>query len=204
MAKRLSYTQLTMVRFHVRPHMNHRAIIIHGWGASPTDHWFPWLAHELESRGFFITVPAMPDTEHPNMDVWIAAIAAAAGVPDEGLFLIGHSIGTVAILRYLESLTPEAHIGGTLLVAGFLDNIDPELDSFFRSPFDYARIKQACSNIIAIESDNDPAVPQGSGALLRDRLSAHLVTLHDAGHMNAEDGYITLPEVLDGALSFIE
>ena len=181
--------------------MKKRVVIIHGWGATPADHWFPWLAHELESCGLSVTVPAMPDTDHPNMNAWIAAIAAAAGAPDSGLILIGHSIGTVAILRYIESLSESARIGGALLVAGFLDNIDPELDSFFHSPFDYGHIRRACPAIAAIESDDDPAVPQGSGELLRDRLGARLVTLHAAGHMNAEDGFTMLPEALDAVLS---
>lgn len=183
--------------------MQKRAIIIHGWGASPTDHWFPWLAHELEARGFSFTVPPMPDTDHPDMSAWVTAISNTAGTPDAGLILIGHSIGTVAILRYLESLPGNAQIGGALLVAGFLDNIDPELNSFFRSPFDYPRIMRACPHITAIESDDDPAVPKGSGALLRDRLGARLTTLHGAGHMNASDGFVTFPSALAAALSLI-
>ena len=181
--------------------MNHRAIIVHGWGASPADHWFPWLKDQLEARGFSVAIPAMPDTEHPDMHAWTVAIAAAVGTPDPGLILIGHSIGTVAILRYIESLSAETRIGGILLVAGFLENSDAELGSFFRSPFDYGHIRRACPAIAAIESDDDPAVPQGNGELLRDRLSARLVTLHAAGHMNAEDGFTTLPEALDAVLS---
>lgn len=181
--------------------MQKRAIIIHGWGASPTDHWFPWLAHELEMRGFSVAVPAMPNTNHPEMHAWGAAIATVAETPDSGLVLIGHSIGTIAALRYVESLPLEARICGAVLVAGFLENIDPELNSFFRSPFDHERIRRTCLNITAIESDNDPAVPSDSGALLRDRLGAHLITLHNAGHMNTSDGFTSFPAVLHATLS---
>lgn len=145
----------------------------------------------------------MPDTLHPDMGAWITAITDTVGTPDSELILIGHSIGTVAILRYIESLPADSRIAGALLVTGFLNNIDAELDSFFRSPFDYGRIQTICPNIIAIESDTDPAVPPGSGAQIRDHLGARLITLHDAGYMNASDGFSAFPAALTAILSLI-
>ncbi len=181
--------------------MQKRAVIIHGWGASPSDHWFPWLSHELEAQGFAVSVPAMPDTDHPDKDAWVSTIRDTVGTADEGLILVGHSIGTVAILRYLESLPSPTRVAGAVLVAGFLEADDAELATFFSSPFDCERIKSTCGAIIAIEGDDDPHVLPGSGALIRDTLGAKLITLHEAGHMNAEDGFTTLPSALEAIRS---
>ncbi len=183
--------------------MNRRVVIIHGWGATPHDHWFPWLSRELEAQGYAASVPAMPDTEKPDRDAWVSAIADTVGTPDEDTILVGHSIGTVAILRYLESLPMGTRIAGAVLVAGFLEADDSELETFFRSPFDYDRIKNACSAVVAIESDDDPHVPPGSGALIEEKLGAQLVTLHHAGHMNTEDGFTALPPALGAIRSIL-
>ena len=42
--------------------MQKRVVIIHGWGGYPDEGWRPWLKHELETKGFLVLVPAMPDT----------------------------------------------------------------------------------------------------------------------------------------------
>jgi predicted alpha/beta hydrolase family esterase len=37
-----------------------RAIIFHGYGATPEDHWFGWLAERLEADGISTVIPAPP------------------------------------------------------------------------------------------------------------------------------------------------
>ena len=180
-----------------------RAFIVHGWGAGPQDHWFPWLTGELERRGWQAHALAMPDSAYPALAAWVRYLADAVMHPDSGTVLVGHSIGAMAILRYLESLPDTTRIAGTVLVAGFLENTDVELASFFHSPLDCGRVMRAAGNIIAIESDDDAYIPTQSGALIRERLGAELITLHGAGHMNAEDGYATLPAALDAVLRIL-
>ena len=43
-----------------------RVFIIHGWTGKPEGDWFPWLKQELETKGFQVQIPEMPDTEKPK------------------------------------------------------------------------------------------------------------------------------------------
>lgn len=48
-----------------------QAYIIHGWGGTTTESWFPWLKKELKSRGFKVEVPAMPNPNTPKIRDWV-------------------------------------------------------------------------------------------------------------------------------------
>jgi len=98
-----------------------RAFIIHGWGGSPEEGWLLWLKNELEKREFEVYVPGMPDSKHPKMDAWLERLKKDVGTPDENCYFVGHSLGCISILRYLEGLSQDQQIGGAVLVAGFSD-----------------------------------------------------------------------------------
>ncbi|MBI2582787.1 alpha/beta hydrolase, partial [Candidatus Azambacteria bacterium] len=66
-----------------------RVFIIHGWEGYPEEGWFPWLKRELESRGFEVRVPAMPDTAKPKIEAWISYLAELVGKPDENTYFVG-------------------------------------------------------------------------------------------------------------------
>lgn len=38
-----------------------KVYIIHGWEGYPEENWLPWLKLELESGGFEVNVPQMPE-----------------------------------------------------------------------------------------------------------------------------------------------
>ena len=185
-----------------------RAVIVHCWEGYPEYCWYPWAKRELEKRGFEVQVPAMPDTDRPQMEKWISHLAQAIGEPDEELWLIGHSIGAVTVMRYLETLPANPQpgasgpggkkIAGAVLVAGFTDDLGyTELANFFPQPLDYARIRGAVAGRIAlIQSDNDPFVPRRHGDILADELGARLIVKHAAGHFSGEDHCTELPEVV--------
>ena len=98
-----------------------RAFLIHGWGGTSEEGWLLWLKNELEKRDFEVYAPAMPDTKHPKMDVWLDTLKKHVGTPDESCYFIGHSLGCITILRFLEGLSQGQQIGGVVLVAGFSD-----------------------------------------------------------------------------------
>lgn len=181
--------------------MAKRVYIIHGWEGRPDINWFGWLKGELEQKDFIVEAPFMPDTNHPTAEKWIAHLNEIIKNPDADTFFVGHSLGVVAILRYLETLSIDQHIGGAVLVAGFPEPIGkPELLSFFSAPLDYARIKNTTKHFIAIHSDNDPYVPLKNGEVLRDSLGAQLIIVPHAGHLNQENGFTELPIVLESVL----
>src|SRR5689334_27006 len=99
-----------------------RAIIVHCWGGHPDYAWYPWLKVQLEQQGYQVSVPAMSDTDTPKLAAWLPQLQAAIGTPDDQLVLIGHSLGTVTIMRYLETLPQSQRVGKVILVAGFANN----------------------------------------------------------------------------------
>lgn len=47
--------------------MPRRIFIIHGWGGTPKEGWFPWLKREFESKGFEVFIPQLPDSDNPRI-----------------------------------------------------------------------------------------------------------------------------------------
>ena len=80
-----------------------RAFIIHGYGATPEDHWFSWLAQQLQAAGVATAIPALPDPEQPDFDRWQAALTTHLGTPDAQTFYVAHSLGRHTSAEYSSS-----------------------------------------------------------------------------------------------------
>jgi hypothetical protein len=174
--------------------MPKRVFVIHGWEGRPDDGWKPWLKKELESNGFSVSVPAMPDTKHPKMGAWVGHLAKTVGVPDKDCYFVGHSLGCITILRYLETLGTGQKVGGVVLVAGFSSNLGyGELESFFTKPVEW-------KNFVAIHSDNDPYVSLHYADFFKENLKATVSVEHGMKHFSGGDGITQLPVVLDRLL----
>jgi uncharacterized protein len=182
--------------------MNKKVYIIHGWGGSPGANWFPWFSHELIKRDINVEVPLMPETENPKLNKWIEKLDQLIENLDEGIYLVGHSLGCITILKYLEKTNKK--IGGALLVAGFSRSLGiPEIENFLEKQIDYKKIKELNNKITVINSDNDPFVPLEEGRILKDKLGAELIIMERAYHINEGNGFFELPIGLDILLKMI-
>lgn len=182
-----------------------RAFIIHRWSGGPHDDWRPWLKEELESQGYQVTVPEMPDTDVPVIKKWVEHIKAVVGIPDEQTLFIGHSIGCQAILRYLETI--DRPVLGAIFVAGWfkLENLeDREVKKIARpwveTPLDFEKIRKVLPWSALLISDNDPYGAIEENKAQFSQLGSRVVILHGAGHITEEDGFTQLPQVF-GLLS---
>lgn len=183
-----------------------RAVIVHCWGGQPEYCWYPYVKKELESRGFQVEVPTFPETEAPKESLWVPKLAEVVGQPSEDLYLIGHSVGCITILRYLETLRPGEKIGGAVMVAGFTDDLGfKELTNFFTEPINFGEIKKHCPKFIGIYSDNDPYVPLKSADVYKEELGAEITIKHNMGHFSGpienEESCIELPDVVSAVSS---
>ncbi len=180
-----------------------RAIILHCWGGNSTYAWYPKAKADLESLGYKVEVPNFPDSDSPNLLTWLPFLTNIIGTPDEELVLIGHSVGTVLIMRYLETLIDNQKINKAILVAGYTDPLGfKELENFFETKLEFERIKGKTKNgFVLIQSDNDPFVSEQYGIRLRDELNAKLIVKHNALHMSGstdgENACLVLPEVIE-------
>lgn len=185
--------------------MKKMAFLIHGWGGYPEESWLPWLKNKLEKKGFEVFVPVMPDTNHPKMDAWLEHLEKLVGTPDEECYFVGHSLGCITILRYLETLEGGKKVGGAVLVAGFSDHLNiRDLGTFFETPIVWEKIKLRCGNFVAIHSDNDPYVPLKHADVFKEKLGAEIIVEHGMKHFSGDDGVNELPVALESVLKISE
>lgn len=179
-----------------------RAIIVHGWGGSPSGHWLPWMQSTLQEAGWRAEVPAMPSPEHPQRDEWVRHISLAVGHPDRDTFLVGHSLGCIAILRYLETLAEGERIGGAVLVSGFFEPLGEgyeDIDHFVRDPVDWEAVRNHCLSFRVIHGKDDDIVPLP----FAERLAMNVrVPLHviPGKHLGKKEGILELPPILNAVL----
>ncbi|MFJ3952350.1 RBBP9/YdeN family alpha/beta hydrolase [Streptomyces libani] len=180
-----------------------RASIIHGYGASPEDHWFGWLAEQLNADGIPTTIPALPNPQEPDPAQWTEAVRAGLGAPDEGSIIVAHSLGCLTVLRYLRSLPDPWHLGTLVLVSGFVDQLPalPDLNSYIGDGCDVDGLSNHIGRLTIIRSDADPYVPAGHTDRLADLLGASAEVVPGAGHFLASDGVTSLREVLEAIAS---
>lgn len=176
-----------------------KVVILHGTKGSPEGNWYSWLADQLQERGFENTAPKLPTPEHQSLSSWLAAFQAQCGPISPDTILIGHSCGAVLILRLLEKSRVAAAC--TVLVAPPAGAIGiPEYDalnaSFLQQPFDWTRIVSNAGRLAYFMGDDDPYVPQVQLRAIADELNVDPMVIEAGGHLNAESGYRTFPQLL--------
>jgi predicted alpha/beta hydrolase family esterase len=180
-----------------------RVIIIHRWSGGPDSDWRPWIKKELIKLGFEVIIPLMPDHDNPVIEKWIGEIADVVKIPDSQTYFIGHSIGSQAILRYLE--IQEHKSAGAVFVSGWVDLENLEnaesreiAEPWIKIPINCAKVKENLSKSTLIISDNDPydCFPENKDFFER-KLGSKIVVLHEAGHITEDDGFLELPILLE-------
>lgn len=174
-----------------------KVFIIHGFEGTPNGCWRPWLMAELEKQDVYACSLAMPTPNEPICNEWVQEIARHVELnKNEQIYLVGHSLGVPAILRYLES-TEAKNIHGVVLVSGPSENNGYEkLDSFFDKTFNFENAKMKCKNFAIIHGDNDTLVPLSNAQLLAKELNGELILVKNGGHLNGSSGWTALPECL--------
>jgi len=179
-------------------------ILMHGKNADPSQKWYPWLAKEVKNLGLDFVAPALPHTEDPRADEWIAELEKLN--PDENTILIGHSRGGVAILRYLEKLPKEKKVHKVILVAtnaGYSEKINKTENNktfFSKEGYNFEKIKSHCDNFVVFHSVNDHIVPFQAGEENAKGLNAKFYKFENARHFGTKaDGSMTnsFPELLE-------
>jgi len=178
-------------------------VIVHGYSATPADHWFGSLTEALERAGVAVRVPALPDAGEPHLEKWITAVGQAIGAPDERTGIVTHSLGGVTALHALDRVPGQWRLAAFVAVAGFVSALPtlPQLDSFTAVRPDVERTAARTAHRSVLLSDNDGYVPAAHTAALGQALRAEAITVPGAGHFLAEEGITTLPEVAERLLA---
>src|SRR3989344_6770795 len=179
-----------------------QAYIIHGWGGTTTESWFPWIKKELENKGYKVEIPAMPNPDTPKIKDWVGKLNKIVKVNNE-TYLIGHSIGCQTILRFLETLKEKQKIKAAILVAPWLtlQNLEEGEDEIAKewveTSLNFKKIKSHAEKFVLIYSSTDPYPGFEDLSILRKNLNASpVINIGDKGHINGEAGIFKLPELL--------
>lgn len=140
----------------------------------------------------------MPAPENPICKEWIDEISRHIERNGEDeIYLVGHSLGTPAVLRYLESSHAKSIYGAVLVSGPSEKNNNRKIDSFLDKNFDFEKIKAKCKTFSIIHGDNDPNVPLDNAKFLYQKLNGELIVVENGVHLNGSAGWFKLPQCLE-------
>ncbi len=184
-------------------------VVVHRWDGVPSSDWYPWLRAELKKQGARAAIPAMPNTEEPDIDRWVSTLQSELPKPTTDTYFVGHSIGCQTIMRYLEKLPGRATVGGLVFVAGWfvLSNLEDEdveavARPWMETPIDAKTVREKTANITVFISSNDPyGMQRDNKKRFEKELGATVVMEKNKGHFTADDGVTQVPEVLEAVMN---
>lgn len=171
-----------------------KVYIVHGYTASPDNHWFPWLEQELSALGIRCQRLAMPDSQHPTPENWQAHLEKSVKVDDQTI-IVGHSLGCITWLNFVTKTGQKPR--AAVFVSGFYQPLDtlPELTPFAEAYADSPFAVELNATVIA--ALNDQIVPHQYSDALAQHLKADYIRLDQGGHFLDREGWTTFPLVLD-------
>ncbi|MDD5639366.1 MAG: alpha/beta fold hydrolase [Candidatus Pacebacteria bacterium] len=185
-----------------------KVLIIHGLNGNPNGGWRPWIMSELQKMDIFSFSLAMPNPDNPILIEWLKEIDRyIKRYENDEIFLIGHSLGGLAILRYLEKYS-QNNIKGIVLVAtpcNFYEKDNKKnIFSFFKNKINWEILKTRKLKATIIQGDDDPTVPISDGKEIAKKLAAKLIIIPNGKHLNGSAGFVKLPECLEAILNFFK
>lgn len=164
------------------------AILLHGTGGNNENYfWFADTKEYLESKGYEVWWPLLPNTRKPELAETRGFIEQNMPETGKETIIIGHSSACPVILNVMQ----RAKIGvkQVVLVGGFYKAFDDDDSSSLMLPesFDWDDIKNKVVETIFINSDNDPwgcNDQQAREAAIK--LEATLVVATGQGHMGSD------------------
>lgn len=199
-------------------------VIFHGAFGSPDANWFPQLKENLEHFGQEVIVPKFPiedwseltktgpdsKVNKQTLENWLAEFSKEieAFKPTDKLCFVGHSLGPLFILHLINKFNLQ--LDSAIFVSPFLDKlngpwqIDKVNESFYKTDFDFLKLKKLIPVSYVLYSDNDPYVKTQHSLLFAKALESSVIFVKRAGHMNSEVNLNEFPLVLDLCLSRID
>ncbi len=147
-----------------------------------------WRDHLPDDLGesYKMFAPSMPNSKNARYGEW--EIWFEKCIPlfaEEGVHLIGHSLGGAFLLKYLSQNHPSFKIRSVHLIAAVVDNQD--LEACLRTfKVDLDEMRTSCLQDLKVHiyhSVDDTIVPYSHGERIHETLSAsQLYTFDDQGH----------------------
>ena len=169
-----------------------KVILIHGYTSSPKRRKNQIIAEELAKLGVECSIPALPGEERPHSQEWLKIIDKEVKKSDEPVVLVGHSLGTRAVLLYLDKFNKK--VDAVILMAPFNNNFkenrkrrDGKYADFFDYSLDIEKIKKLANKFIVVHSTDDESIDYQQGVDISKELGAELITYKDVGHLSGDE-----------------
>jgi leucyl-tRNA synthetase len=195
----------------VAPSNGKTALILHGTGSHNQEHWIPWLKASLESFGYEVIAPNLPNSEFPDLEAWQEALAPYVKKMTKESIIIAHSLGGPTAEHFIAR--NKLKIAQLLLVAPTFPDMpwSSYPKEYFQSngqnihdvtnvPVDRSIITKSVGRITVFGSDDDPYVPFD---LLKKHVNSNLpgatfIGFKNLGHFSARtSGLTALPAALN-------
>lgn len=199
-------------------------VLFHGAFGSPEGNWFPELKDKLESLGQEVLAPEFPvDSwesitkagpkaipKKQSLGSWYAAFDSNYRTFRKGekLCFIGHSLGPLFILHIVERYNIK--LDSAIFVSPFLTTlhkswqIDNVNKSFYKTDFDFTKLKRLIPVSYVLYSNDDPYVAQHYSQEFGKALESSMILVKRAGHMNSEVNLNEFPLVMDLCITRLE
>ncbi len=166
---------------------NYKIVFVHGYTASHLADWYPEITPLLLNEGWRFAIPDLPGDKYPHAQMWLEALEKVIQQNDKPLILVGHSLGTRAILLYLEKYKPK--VEKVFLIAAF-DNVLENGDrrggkaypDFFTHKVEIELVKSLVGKFVVLHSKDDHSIPYSQGKTIAQKLEAKLFTYEDRDH----------------------
>lgn len=179
-------------------------IIIHGYGGTAEDNFFPWLKKELETQGHDVWCETLPNTDAPKADDQADFILKHAALSKDTV-IVAHSHGGAVAFRMLEKMNQK--IAKLVLVDTFTkpvfnDNERGPVDESTVWSFDLEKIKSLADEIVLLGDNRYPIIPKEEHEFMWRALDARLVLTHpnDDHFCSAAEPVILEESIVTGLL----
>lgn len=173
-----------------------RIVLIHGYHSSPAENFHPWLARELKNRGFEVIAPKLPLEGEVDALVCIEALVKAVGRLDEQTIILGHSLGGVLALRYLEAAEAASIPRACILVGAPWQTKSEKTRGLFLTEFDFDVVTWKAREFAIVHDKEDKLLPFDHAEKYARMLQAQLIETVGNDHFMDKEYPILLETVL--------
>jgi len=181
-----------------------RAILIHGYKATPDSNFWPWLKRELIDRRFEVVMPELPNPAEPDRDAWTKAVLDSVGPLTDQDIIIGHSLGGATALRFLEAAEARTTPHACILISTPWMIKDERFRSFFLTELDHDVLMWRASKFVVIHAKDDPVIPFEHAERYAEVFHARLVAPETGGHFDGPEYPVILDTILELAAEPVE
>ncbi|MEY3471314.1 MAG: hypothetical protein RLZZ223_664 [Candidatus Parcubacteria bacterium] len=167
--------------------MPYTIIDIPGYNHNSESMWHPDFRKYIIESGNEVVTLNLPGGKYPVFRDWYSIIEQAVAESKNPVTLVGHSLGTRAVLLFLEQT--KQTVQNVVLIAPFDNSLtnssfrNGNYANFFEHLVDIKRVKSKIKGEIkVIGSKDDANIPYIQAEIIARDLSAELITIPNSGH----------------------